>query len=297
MSPFTDSASSFYSSDALMEVSCSLAVLIYRRVADSSLLPPFFLLPQQCVRDSQASLRKAGTMRRAKSVFHSKNLGTIKQKKKEKQKKGEEGNAGNADIIMRILRMRFVLFSLAPLLLSIRKLTRRSLPPDREPPSPSSSLSRSSSRRSSLSNPSKLLNPNSFNVRRTVAPVDLEHLDTDQEEGSLPFLPSHQSLRVATSSEIELSLFFLLASFFVRRSLYTSYASPFFLGSFSCSGLALSISSFTSSLSRNTLSAVFLRSAAASLFRFVALLSRIPSPIILDPSRSHLFSAPLLSLP
>lgn len=45
-------------------------------------------------------------MRRAKSVFHSKNLGTIKQKKKEKMKKGEEGNAGNADIIMRILRMR-----------------------------------------------------------------------------------------------------------------------------------------------------------------------------------------------
>lgn len=54
-------------------------------------------------------------MRRAKSVFHSKNLGTIKQKKKEKQKKGEEGNAGNADIIMRILRMRFVP---SPLLLS-----------------------------------------------------------------------------------------------------------------------------------------------------------------------------------
>jgi hypothetical protein len=45
-------------------------------------------------------------MKRAKSVYQSRNLGTIKDRKKEKKKATEQGNAGNADIILRILRMR-----------------------------------------------------------------------------------------------------------------------------------------------------------------------------------------------
>lgn len=64
---------------------------------------------EQCVRDSQASLRKAGTMKRAKSVFQQRNLGTIRSAKKDKKK--ESSSSGNADIILRILRMRSVSLS------------------------------------------------------------------------------------------------------------------------------------------------------------------------------------------
>ena len=92
-----------WSTDALMEVSTPSSSLRQLVQNQADLL---FSPPKQCVRDSQASLRKAGTMRRAKSVFQSKNLGTIKDRKREKKAKGEQGNAGNADIIMRILRMR-----------------------------------------------------------------------------------------------------------------------------------------------------------------------------------------------
>lgn len=64
---------------------------------------------EQCVRDSQASLRKAGTVKRAKSVFQQRNLGTIRSAKKDKKKATTEPTAtGNADIILRILRMRSV---------------------------------------------------------------------------------------------------------------------------------------------------------------------------------------------
>ena len=105
-----------------------------------------------------------------------------------------------------------------------------------------------------LSNPSKLLNPNSSNVPPTVALVDLARLATDQEEESLLFLRYHQLLRVATSSEIELSTPSL--SLFASRScslvfsypppftLATSASSPFLVRSF-CLGVALAISSFT----------------------------------------------------
>lgn len=63
---------------------------------------------EQCVRDSQASLRKAGTVKRAKSVFQQRNLGTIRSAKKDKKKASDPTSSGNADIILRILRMRCV---------------------------------------------------------------------------------------------------------------------------------------------------------------------------------------------
>lgn len=92
------------SSDDLMEV-CSLSLPFTLTSRSDLPFPP----PQQCVRDSQASLRKAGTMKRAKSVYHSKNLGTIKKAKKDKKDKtGSAADSGNADIILRILRMRYV---------------------------------------------------------------------------------------------------------------------------------------------------------------------------------------------
>lgn len=61
---------------------------------------------EECVRMMQDNLRQSvGTIaKRAKSVFHSKNLGTIKNRKKEK--KEDKSNSNNGEIIMRILRMR-----------------------------------------------------------------------------------------------------------------------------------------------------------------------------------------------
>ncbi|KIY48530.1 hypothetical protein FISHEDRAFT_43123 [Fistulina hepatica ATCC 64428] len=61
-------------------------------------------LMEECVRMMSQSLRSSGTMmKRAKSVFQQRNLGTIKERKKEKREK-EEGS--NSETIMRILRMR-----------------------------------------------------------------------------------------------------------------------------------------------------------------------------------------------
>lgn len=81
---------------------------------------------EQCVRDSQASLRKAGTMKRAKSVFQQRNLGTIRSAKKDK-KKATDTSSGNADIILRILRMRYVPLPSRPSAAPIR--TARLTPP------------------------------------------------------------------------------------------------------------------------------------------------------------------------
>lgn len=62
---------------------------------------------EECVRAMQDNLRSAaGTMRRAKSVYTQNSLGTIKQRKREKKKQSKNNNS---DIIMRILRMRYVL--------------------------------------------------------------------------------------------------------------------------------------------------------------------------------------------
>lgn len=52
-------------------------------------------------------LRSTSTIKkRAKSVYHSKNLGTIKNRKKEKQQTTKEDSSG--EIILRILRMRYL---------------------------------------------------------------------------------------------------------------------------------------------------------------------------------------------
>lgn len=63
-------------------------------------------LMEECVRKMQETLRAAPAVKRAKSVYHQRNLGIIKEKKKEK-KEEKEVNGGEA--IMRILRMRYVL--------------------------------------------------------------------------------------------------------------------------------------------------------------------------------------------
>lgn len=55
---------------------------------------------QQSLR-AQPSIKK-----RAKSVYHQRNLGTIKERKKEKKKEKE---VSNGETVMRILRMRYVL--------------------------------------------------------------------------------------------------------------------------------------------------------------------------------------------
>jgi hypothetical protein len=59
------------------------------------------------VRLMQHTLREAPTMKkRAKSVYQTKNLGTIKDRKKKKLESNKEGS--NGETILRILRMRFV---------------------------------------------------------------------------------------------------------------------------------------------------------------------------------------------
>jgi len=62
-------------------------------------------LMEECVRLMQHTLRAAPTMKkRAKSVYQSKSLGTIKDRKKKKQESNKEGS--NGETILRILRMR-----------------------------------------------------------------------------------------------------------------------------------------------------------------------------------------------
>ncbi|KAH8831052.1 hypothetical protein DL96DRAFT_806757 [Flagelloscypha sp. PMI_526] len=62
-------------------------------------------LMEECVRVMQDNLRQSvGTVKKAKSVYQSKNLGTIKNRKKEKKQDNAKNN--NGEIIMRILRMR-----------------------------------------------------------------------------------------------------------------------------------------------------------------------------------------------
>jgi hypothetical protein len=117
---------------------------------------------EQCVRDSQASLRKAGTMKRAKSVFQQRNLGTILSAKKDKKKATEPTSSGNADIILRILRMRYVRFLSRRA--NVSSLIPSCLAAAEERPFKSSSQSRLLSRMSSsskLPRPLPDLNPSS----------------------------------------------------------------------------------------------------------------------------------------
>jgi len=63
-------------------------------------------LMEEYVRLMQNMLRSTSTIKkRAKSVYQSKNLGTIKNRKKEKQQTTKEDS--NGEIILRILRMRY----------------------------------------------------------------------------------------------------------------------------------------------------------------------------------------------
>jgi len=84
----------------------------------SDFLPPDILLTdnaranrddlmEEYVRLMQNMLRSTSTIKkRVKSVYHSKNLGTIKNRKKEKQQTTEDSNG---EIILRILRMRYLI--------------------------------------------------------------------------------------------------------------------------------------------------------------------------------------------
>ena len=64
-------------------------------------------LMEEYVRLMQNMLRSTSTLKkRAKSVYQSKNLGTIKNRKKEKQQTTKEDS--NGEIIVRILRMRYL---------------------------------------------------------------------------------------------------------------------------------------------------------------------------------------------
>jgi hypothetical protein len=68
-------------------------------------------LMEEYVRLMQNMLRSTSTIKkRAKSVYQSKNLGTIKNRKKEKQQTTKEDS--NGEIILRILRMRYVPWAL-----------------------------------------------------------------------------------------------------------------------------------------------------------------------------------------
>jgi hypothetical protein len=63
-------------------------------------------LMEECVRLMQNMLRSTPANKRAKSVYQSKNLGTIKDRKKQKQETTKEDS--NGEIILRILRMRYL---------------------------------------------------------------------------------------------------------------------------------------------------------------------------------------------
>ena len=68
-------------------------------------------LMEECVRMMQQNLRSAPSIKkRAKSVYSQRNLGTIKERKKEKNREQE---TSSEQIIMRILRMRFVFYQLS----------------------------------------------------------------------------------------------------------------------------------------------------------------------------------------
>ena len=62
---------------------------------------------EECVRAMQQSLRESVPVKkRVKSVYHQRNLGTIKERKKEKQEK----EVFSGETIIRILRMRCGIF-------------------------------------------------------------------------------------------------------------------------------------------------------------------------------------------
>ena len=66
-------------------------------------------LMEEYVRLMQNMLRSTSTIKkRAKSVYQSKNLGTIKNRKKEKQQQQTTKEDSNGEIILRILRMRYL---------------------------------------------------------------------------------------------------------------------------------------------------------------------------------------------
>ena len=67
-------------------------------------------LMEEYVRLMQNMLRTTSTIKkRAKSVYQSKNLGTIKNRKQQKQQTTKEDS--NGEIILRILRMRCLFFA------------------------------------------------------------------------------------------------------------------------------------------------------------------------------------------
>lgn len=63
---------------------------------------------EECVRMMQQRLRVAQPTKRAKSVYAHKNLGTIRDKKKERKEEKEKDEINSSEVIMRILRMRYV---------------------------------------------------------------------------------------------------------------------------------------------------------------------------------------------
>lgn len=68
---------------------------------------------EECVRAMQQSLRETVPVKkRVKSVYNQRNLGTIKERKKEKN---QEKETSSGEIILRILRMRYVSPRLAQL--------------------------------------------------------------------------------------------------------------------------------------------------------------------------------------
>jgi vacuolar-type H+-ATPase subunit D/Vma8 len=71
-------------------------------------------LMEEYVRLMQNMLRSRSTLnKRAKSVYQSKNLGTIKDRKKQKQEQQTttKKEDSNGEIILRILRMRYLFWS------------------------------------------------------------------------------------------------------------------------------------------------------------------------------------------
>lgn len=64
---------------------------------------------EEAVRLMQQTLRTAPTVKkRAKTVYSQRNLGTIRERKREKK---QEASGGGGDMILRILRMRYVVAS------------------------------------------------------------------------------------------------------------------------------------------------------------------------------------------
>lgn len=65
---------------------------------------------EECVRAMQQTLRAAPSIKkRVKSVYAQRNLGTIKERKQEK-KEGMDATGTSEQIMMRILRMRYVIY-------------------------------------------------------------------------------------------------------------------------------------------------------------------------------------------